>query len=90
MKKSACLPSIFLVLVLALILILSVPASAVLRSEWISNVGMNSNQIQTDMSEIDEALRGFASAHPEAIVDSFQIVSHQSTGAYDIFILYRE
>lgn len=86
MKKLACVLSV----VLALVVIASVPASAILRSEWLRNVGMSSNQIQTDMNEVDAALRGFAAAHPDATVDSFQIVAHQSTGSYDIFILYRE
>ncbi len=78
------------VLVVIVAAVLSVPAAAILRSEWISNVGMSSNQVSSDMSEISSALRSFASAHPDASVDSFQIVAHPATGSYDIFILYRE
>lgn len=81
-----------LVLLLLALLFLSIaaPVFAVLRSEWVADVGMKSSTVSSDMGEVDRALSGFAALHPGAIVDSFQIVPHTASGSYDIFIFYRE
>jgi hypothetical protein len=79
-----------IVLALLIVSLFALPANAVLRAERIGPVGMQSNQISSDMTEIEDALQTFAAAHPDATVDSVDIVPHTASGSYDIFIMYRE
>jgi len=85
MKKSL----VFFLLVLC-VLSLAMPSFAILKSAWLPDVGMSTSTISADMSELNGALSNFAASHPNAAVDSFQIVAHSVSGSYDIFIMYRE
>lgn len=67
---------------IVLVLVLSAPALAILKSEWIPQ--------ESNMGQVDAALKNFASNHPDADVKSMQIISHPISGSYDIFILYNE
>jgi|GEM_PF-2957685 len=66
------------------------PALSALKAVRISDIGIETNRISEDMVDIEDAMVEFAATHPNAIVDSFQIVKHSQLGTYDLFIFYRE